>query len=325
MPVLVAVLLLALSASAASIKEEGTPLRAGCEVGAPPLTTLAAGTPVDVKFAMFGQGSPCYKIQVAGRTGYVSGTQLQDLAPPRKELATLDAKLASLPLTLLPKVPIRAELPKLPELKQMGRLSGTFITLYYDGEEVPESTATQLNAFLNNKLDDLSSGLGCREGSQLEAVAQSRASFLKSTGSAEWSDGQFDGRIRIPVASKDLDPATRRSLTHELTHACLVRMGRYPTWLHEGLAQKSAGDTVPEGMRVKLSGMARQGKLPKLATLDGDWSKLDTEHAASAYAQALSAVDLLYRNYGADGVRNLLADPEKVASVVPELDRRLGR
>ena len=43
-----------------------------------------------------------------------------------------------------------------------------------------------------------------------------------------------------------------------------------------------------------------------------------------ALLQALAAVDALYENFGADGVRNLMRNPERLTSVTAELDRRLG-
>jgi hypothetical protein len=55
-----------------------------------------------------------------------------------------------------------------------------------------------------------------------------------------------------------------------------------------------------------------------------DWSRLDSQHAAAAYALSLSAVELLYENYGSDGVRNLLKNPDRVAAVTADLDKRLG-
>jgi hypothetical protein len=77
-------------------------------------------------------------------------------------------------------------------------------------------------------------------------------------------------------------------------------------------------------VRVKLTEMAHQGKLPKLATLGQDWSRLDTEHAVLAYALSLAAVELFYQHYSQYGVANLVRNPERLAEITADLDKRLG-
>jgi len=51
---------------------------------------------------------------------------------------------------------------------------------------------------------------------------------------------------------------------------------------------------------------------------------MDAAHASDAYALSLAAVELLYENYREDGVRNLVHNPERVAQVTADLDKRLG-
>jgi hypothetical protein len=101
-------------------------------------------------------------------------------------------------------------------------------------------------------------------------------------------------------------------------------LGSWPSWVQEGLAQKLSGDAVSSTLKRKLAAWTSAGKLPRLVNLSQDWSRLDTEHATAAYALALAAVDLLYQEYGATGVRNLLKDPERLPAVTAELDQRLG-
>ena len=64
--------------------------------------------------------------------------------------------------------------------------------------------------------------------------------------------------------------------------------------------------------------------MPKLEALRRGWSGLNAESARVAYALALEAVDALYDNFGTDGVRNLMRNPERLAAVSAELDKRLG-
>jgi hypothetical protein len=94
--------------------------------------------------------------------------------------------------------------------------------------------------------------------------------------------------------------------------------------LQEGLAQKLSGDTLDPALRRRITDMSRGGKLPRLSNLGQDWSRLDGEHARTAYALALAAVEILYETYHEDGVRNLIRNPERLAAITADLDKRLG-
>jgi hypothetical protein len=142
---------------------------------------------------------------------------------------------------------------------------------------------------------------------------------------AEWNGGQFDGRIRVPVLEgQGMDPSTRRTFAHETVHACLSMIGRWPVWLHEGLAQKLSGDTLSPNMMQRLADMAQQKKLPRLENLGQDWSRLDTAHAQIAYALALDGVEQFFANYAQFGIANLLRNRERLPEITADLDKRLG-
>lgn len=205
------------------------------------------------------------------------------------------------------------------------KLYGLRVLLRYDANLVPVDTARQMVTALDQEFSRISESLGCTAAERLVAIVQSREAYHKSTDAAEWNGGQFDGRIRVPVAGgQGMDAALLRIFAHESTHACLSMMGRWPAWLQEGLAQKFSGDVVNSVLRAKLDKMTKDGKLPRLENLHQDWSRLDTDHAIAAYALSLAAVEMFYENYAAYGVRNLVNNPERLASITADLDRRLG-
>ena len=157
------------------------------------------------------------------------------------------------------------------------------------------------------------------------AIAQTGEAYRKATNAAEWSGGQYDGRIRVPLLGQaKVGPDLRRVLAHEITHACLSMLGRWPAWLQEGLAQKLSGDVLSPVQRQKIAAMTREGKLPHLVNLGQDWSRMDGQRASLAYALALAAVEILYENYHEWGVRSLVQSPERLAAVTADLDKRLG-
>jgi len=157
------------------------------------------------------------------------------------------------------------------------------------------------------------------------AIVQTKEAYRKSTDGAEWNGGQFDGKIRVPIFDpRILDATLLRSLAHETTHACLTMLGHWPAWLQEGVAQKLSGDTLSAAQMRNLADQARQGKLPRLSNLKQDWSRMDAQHAAEAYALSLAAVEMFWKDNGPEGMRSLLRNPEKLPQVTAELDRKLG-
>jgi hypothetical protein len=205
------------------------------------------------------------------------------------------------------------------------RLVGTRVLLRYEGTAISIETAREMAGVVDQEFARISAQLGCTTQERIVTIAQSRDAYKKTTAAAEWSAGQYDGRIRVPVFDRgSLDADTRRTLSHETTHACLSMLGRWPAWLQEGVAQYMSGQVLSADDRDQLTAMAKAKKLPSLTRLGGDWSGLDTSSARVAYSLALRAVEIFNQDFGAYGLRNLLRNPEKLPSYTAELDKRLG-
>ena len=205
------------------------------------------------------------------------------------------------------------------------KLYGVRVVLRYDRDTVPVETARGMVGAVDSAFARVSEQLGCYAEEKIVTIIQSRDAYKKATDAAEWSGGQYDGRIRVPVMSgQQMDARQEQVLAHEATHACMAMLGEWPSWLQEGMAQKLSGETLPPEARAQLAELAKAGQLPKLEALRRGWSGLDTQSARLAYALALEAVDALYDNFGTDGVRNLMRNPERLPAISAELDKRLG-
>jgi hypothetical protein len=206
------------------------------------------------------------------------------------------------------------------------RIYGTKVLLRYEGTAISTAAAREMAAVVDAEYARISSQLGCTASERIVTIAQSKEAYQKTTAAAEWSGGQYDGRIRVPVfgSGASLDDNTRKTLAHETTHACLTMLGRWPAWLQEGVAQYMSGQTLQAADRDAIAAMARAGKLPSLAKLDGDWSGLSTANARVAYAVALRAVEIFQQDFSAYGLRNLLRNPEQLPRYAAEIDKRLG-
>jgi len=205
------------------------------------------------------------------------------------------------------------------------KLFGVRVVLRYDAATVPVDTARAMVNVVDSTFARVSQQLGCFAEEKIVTIVQSRDAYRKATDAAEWSGGQYDGRIRVPVMTgQQMDPRQEQVLAHETTHACLAMLGEWPSWLQEGMAQKLSGETLGPKTREQLAELAKAGQLPKLESLRQGWSGLDAQHARLAYALALEAVEALYDNFGNDGVRNLMRNPERLTAISAELDKRLG-
>lgn len=209
------------------------------------------------------------------------------------------------------------------------KLYGVHVALRYEGEALPADTARAILATLDDDFSQISSQLGCTSDERIVAIVQSREAYLRSTGAAEWSGGQYDGRIHVAwTDGSNVGPQMQRALAHELVHACLTNIPSgstpWPAWLQEGLAQKLSGDTLPASVRDQLRQLAQTHAIPKLENLRQNWSRMSTQNALAAYNLALAAADALYDNYASYGIRNILTNPDTLPRITADLDAKLG-
>jgi hypothetical protein len=209
------------------------------------------------------------------------------------------------------------------------KLYGSHVLVRYENGALPADTARSLLTMLDSEVGRISEQLGCNTTERLVAVVQTREAYFQATGAAEWSGGLYDGRIHIPMAAGDVvDARLRRTLAHETVHACLAMIpsgpNPWPSWLHEGLAQKLSGDRVNPALRVQLRRSAEEHSIPRLEQLGQNWSGLSTANAQIAYAIALVAADLLMDSNETSTIRNVLSNPERLPQITADLDKRLG-
>ncbi len=203
-------------------------------------------------------------------------------------------------------------------------LESTRFSLRYETQVMTTEVARSLTGVLEQELSRISQDLGCQTAERLSATAQSRSAFLSATGAAEWSGGQFDGRIRVAVLEEGAVGAeTRKRFSHELVHACLAGTGKWPAWLHEGLAQHLSGETLTPETRAEVRAAAKSGALPPLCQMNQNWSHLSAQHARLAYASALYAVELFYLHHKEFGIRTLVRNPEFLGRITADLDLRM--
>ena len=243
---------------------------------------------------------------------------------PRQAIAYWRSSVAMEPNPEIDKLIARVERERKGDLSTQ-KLVGMRVVLRYDDGVVPIETARQMLGAMDEEYARIAAQVGCHPEERVTAIVQSREAYRITTNSAEWSGGQYDGRIRVPVAGgQGVNAELRRVLAHETTHACLSMLGHWPAWLQEGLAQKLSGRHAHAADSRSHYCDGEGETAPETEQLGQDWSRLDTEHARIAYAMSLAAVEMFYREYAQYGLGNLIRNPERLAQVTAELDKKLG-
>jgi len=167
-----------------------------------------------------------------------------------------------------------------------------------------EALASQATAVLDSAFFRIGSKLGEYPPETIVAVLYTEKQFRDITHAPSWSGGQFDGRIRIPVAGAAQQPELfERVLVHELSHAVVAGIARrsVAAWLDEGLAQYFEG-ADPEAARRRMK--AAGGFIP-LHQLERGFGGLNAAAARVAYDESLLAVGVMLDRPGFGWIRLL--------------------
>jgi tetratricopeptide (TPR) repeat protein len=168
-----------------------------------------------------------------------------------------------------------------------------------------------------NVLDTLESAYN-RVGSDLDYFPSARVpvilytqrDYRSVTASPDWSGGLYDGKIRLPVGgATELDDTMKGVLFHEYTHVVVRELtsGNCPTWLNEGLAELEGRKQYNPPLH-EIARAVRGGSLISLASLEGQFTSLDTRQARLAYEESYSAVTFMTTTYGWYKVREILVN-----------------
>ena len=180
-----------------------------------------------------------------------------------------------------------------------------------------EALAAQATKVFDSAFFRIGNVLGEYPSNTIVAVLYSEKQFRDITRAPDWSAGQYDGRIRIPVAGAAQTPALfEHVLTHELTHAVIANIvpRGVPTWLNEGLAQYFDGSD-PVAARRRMKVVSRS--IP-LTALEHGFGHMGAAEAQIAYDESLLAVGVMADRPGFGWTRLLhrLADGQSFADAI---------
>ena len=173
----------------------------------------------------------------------------------------------------------------------------------FEGRE-EQSLAMQATAVFDSAFFRIGRMLGEFPADTIVAVLYTEQQFHDITRAPAWSGGQYDGRIRIPVAGASQHPELfERVLVHELSHAVVAKIAprAVPAWLDEGLAQHFEGADIESARRRLKAG----GRFIPLPQLERGFGRFGAADARIAYDESLVAVGVLLDHAGFSWIRLL--------------------
>ena len=200
--------------------------------------------------------------------------------------------------------------------RDLSHLSGGGLTLLWPSPELSEAEADAIHDELSAALTEAAALLAQRRREELLVVIyRERSDMLASTCVPQWTEGVFDGVLRLHVQS--LVPAGHRAavIRHEILHAQLRSSPiDAPHWFHEGVAQYFAKEESGDH-RQSYRMMVRNETYVPFASLEGSFLVISAGSDASlAYHQSLAMVQMLVDLRGervlAEAVRHLESEGE---------------
>ena len=192
-------------------------------------------------------------------------------------------------------------------------------SIRFDGP-VQEKLAARAASVLSAAFWRIGNALQAYPSAPINVILYSERQFHDITGAPEWSGGEFDGQVRLPVrgASQNLQQFDR-VLTHELTHAMLKSLAprNLPVWLNEGLAMHFEGR---DGLLSERR-LASVRLFVPLKYLRSDFSGFNTAQATLAYEESAFATRALIDRLGIANIGFVLQDLDAGQSFEQAIER----
>ncbi len=198
---------------------------------------------------------------------------------------------------------------ELPVESKFDRLPQTYFDLRYE-EEVGRSAGFDLQEALFDARRSVGSDFAYWPKHRIVALIYTADSFRRlREETPEWVAGQFDGKIRVPLPSAQLDvAAVKRILHHEYTHALIYDLtgSRCPVWLNEGLAEYEEQKDTAGSFRALAAAYQENRLVP--------WERLSAQFAPGmpvgevqlGYEQAHSIARYFVERYSFWRIRKIL-------------------
>ena len=198
---------------------------------------------------------------------------------------------------------------ELPVESKFERLSQAYFDLRYE-EQLERPAGFDVRDALLQARSEVGSDFAYWPKYKIVVLIYSAQSFRALRAETpDWVAGQFDGKIRVPLPSGQMDADTvKQILFHEYTHALVhdLALNKCPVWFNEGLAEYEGTKHGPRRLD-QLIAAAKNGQLLTWSQLEGQFSAaLPVDAVALGYQESRSVVQYLVDRYGFWRIRRVL-------------------
>lgn len=175
---------------------------------------------------------------------------------------------------------------------------------------IPEKRLREITSYLQKAYNTIGSKFSYYPESTVIVILTEPDSFYISTDVPHFAGGLYDGKIHIPVDSKNLLPGGAESLEHviyhEYTHLVVHRISEHnvPLWLNEGIAEYFSRKEPKNDYLKKSLLQNAYFPLPRLSNAIRNPSNIDK--ILLAYEEAHSVVTFIIDKYGFDKLQRIL-------------------
>ena len=200
----------------------------------------------------------------------------------------------------------RRQLPAESRMKK--EIGAKFIISYDEGSQ--SDIADEVLEVLDTAYNRVGSDLFHYPVAAIPVILYTRQEYRIATDSPEWSGGQYDGKIRLPIGGMSkINPMLRRVLIHEYTHVVVGELSKNncPGWLNEGLAEVE-GRKEFDSPLAALETAVRDSALLPFSGMERSWTSVAAKSIVLAYQQSYSIAKFMVSNYGWHKVREILVN-----------------
>jgi tetratricopeptide (TPR) repeat protein len=135
----------------------------------------------------------------------------------------------------------------------------------------------------------------------------------------QWAGALYDGMIRVPIGGyRNEFKELKQNLYHEYTHALIqsiVKNGKCPSWLHEGLAQYFEDKDKLDYRRQTIKELQKSKVVIPIKHLESSFMRFNSAQAQVAYSLSLAILEFMIDRYGMYNVKRVLEELGKNKSI----------
>ncbi len=189
--------------------------------------------------------------------------------------------------------------------------AASHFTLRFEGPE-ERDVGRIVISILEDAYREIGRDLSAYPDTEVIVYLYTKQQFRDVTRSPGWAGALYDGKIRIPIGGyKNEFNELKKTLYHEYTHALvrsIVKNGRCPTWLNEGLAEHFEDRNMADYRKELIKAMQKNKVMIPLKNLEGSFMGFNSYQAQIAYTMSHAVVEFMIERYGMHNIKRVLEE-----------------